>query len=204
MPGAEQRPGQPPQFHRYKPVEFQPYQGKRNFPTWSVYTVFTGYFETYDMLRSLASHDPGGRGNVRRAVVGTVEHWERGKQTAHAQAARDVVQSFLLNGVRRVEWTPVYDTLRGERQELREVNELTALTFTLLKDTDWQGVVKEAKYLTQADDLLRSWVEDQCFTWIQSPDARKYTGSVGTFAETVLDMYFQAVDWQNVTDGLRE
>ena len=206
MPGhpGERQPGHNPQFHRYKPVEFQPYQGKRNFPTWSVYTVFTSYFETYDMLRGLASHDPGGRGNVRRAVLGTVEHWERGKPTPHAEEAQMLVQSFLMSGVRRVEWTPVYDTLRGEKQELGEVNELTALTYDLLKATDWQAVVKDAQYLYQADDLLRSWVEEQCHTWVDSPDARKYEGSVGKFSNKVLEIYFDAVDWQNVTDGLRE
>ena len=205
MPGnqRERQPGDNPQSHRHKPVEFGEYQGKRNFPTWNIFAVMTSYYDTYDMLRRMASQPSGGRGAVRRAILGTVEHWKIGKPTPHAEAARVLAQGFLVNGVRRVEWTPVYDTLRGERTEIGEVDQLTALTHELLAETDWKSIVEGAEYLTQADDMLRSWVEDQCLTWVASPDARKHTGSVGRFANTVLDIYFQAVDWQNVTDGLR-
>jgi hypothetical protein len=58
-------------------------------------------------------YQPGGRGNVRRAILGTVEHWKIGKPTPHAEAAKVLVQGFLMNGVRRVEWTALVDTLRG-------------------------------------------------------------------------------------------
>src|SRR5438045_3834561 len=127
MPGnpGERQPADNPQFHRQKPVEFQPYQGTQNFPTWSVFTVMTSYYDTYDMLQRMASQPSGGRGAVRRAVIGSVEHWKNDKPTPHGEAARILAQGFLMNGVRRVEWTPVYDTLRGERKELGEVDELT-------------------------------------------------------------------------------
>ena len=202
MPGypGERQPGQ----NRYKPVEFQPYQGTtQNFPTWSVFTTMTSYFETYDMLRRLASHNPGGMGNVRRAVVGTVDHWKTGKPTPHAEAARVLVQGFMLNGVRRVEWTPVVDTLRGEREAVGKVNELTGLAYELLSQTDWKTTIQGEKDLTDADIQMRDWLEAQCFTWVDSLEARQHTGSVGTFANTVLDIYLHAVDWQRVTNGLR-
>jgi hypothetical protein len=205
MPGnqGERQPGQNPQFHHHKPVEFQVYEGKRNFPTWSVYATMTSYYETYDMLRNMASQPTGGRGAVRRAVLGTVEHWKIGKPTPHREAARILVQDFLTNAVRRVEWTPVYDTLRGERTEIGDVDQLTALTYELLTGADWKPIVAGAEYLTQADDMLRGFVEDQTLTWVATPEARAHTGSVGRFANTVLDIYFQAVDWQNVADGLK-
>src|SRR6266480_2893810 len=150
MPGAEQRPGQPPQ-QPYKPIEFQPYQGKHNFPTWSVYTTMTSYSETYDVLRRLAAPNPGGMGNVRRAVIGTVNSYlQGGKPSIHDEPAKVLVQGFLMNAVRRVEWTPVYDTLRGERKELGEVDELTTLAYDLLSQADWRSIVKDAEYLTQA------------------------------------------------------
>jgi len=202
MPGnpSERQPGQ----NRYKPVEFQPYQGTtQNFPTWSVFTTMTSYFDTYDMLRRLASHNPGGMGNVRRAVVGTVDHWKTGKPTAHAEAAKVLVQGFLMNGVRKVEWTPVVDTLRGERETVGEINELTGLAYELLSQTDWKTTIQGAKDFTDADIQMRDWLEAQCFTWVDSLEARQHKGSVGKFANTVLDIYLQAVDWQRVTNGLR-
>jgi len=155
------------------------------------------------MLRRLASHNPGGMGNVRRAVIGTVEHWKTGKPTAHAEAARVLVQGFMMNGVRRVEWTPVVDTLKGERELVGEVNELTGLAYELLSQTDWKTTMQGEKDLTDADMKMRDWLEAQCFTWVDSLEAREHAGSVGTFANTVLDIYLQAVDWQRVTNGLR-
>src|SRR2546429_158952 len=167
MPGhpGERQPGHNP----YKPVEFPPYQGKRNFPTWSVYTTMTSYFETYDVLRRLAVYNPGGMGNVRRAVIGTVNSYlQGGKPSIHDEPAKVLVQGFLMNAVRRVAWTPVYDTLRGERKELGEVDELTGLTYQLLSNANWRPIVQGAKYLTEADDRLQSWVEDQSMIWLNS------------------------------------
>ncbi len=169
MPGhpGERQPGNNPQFPRYKKVEFAPYQGgKSNFPTWDVFTVFSSFPETYSLLSIKASRPTGARGEVRRAILGTVAQWKEGKPTPHAEAAKILVQDFLSSGVRHVEWTPVVDTLRGEQQELGEVNELTAFTYHLF-------------------------------------DARKYEGSVGKFANKVLAIYFDAVDWQSVTEKFK-
>ncbi len=116
---------------------------------------------------------------------------------------RILAQDFVTDGVRRVNWTPVYDTLRGKREVLGEQNELTTLAYTLLAQTDWQAIVESAEYLTQADDMLMGYLEDQCLTWIESPEARRHTGSVGQFANTVLDTYFDAVNWEEVTSALR-
>lgn len=206
MPGntGERRPGgNNPEFRRFKPVEFQEYNGWVNFPSWDVFTVMTSYYETSYMLQTMASHPIGGRGAVRRAVLGIVDHWKNNKPTPHPEAARVLVQDFLMNGVRKVEWTPVLNTLRGEPNALDEANELTGLTSQLLSGTDWKPIVAGAQHLYLADNLLRSWMEEQCLTWVASPEARKHTGSVGRFANTVLDIYFQAVQWEKVTNAFR-
>ena len=145
-------------------MEFQEYNGWPNFPSWDVFTVMTSYYETYDMLQSMASQPSGGRGAVRRAVLGTVEHWKNNKPTPHKEAAHILVQDFLLNGGGRIEWTPVYDTLRGERAELGNADEFTTLAYNLLAHSDWQSIVAGAEYLTQADEMLRDWLQDQCIT----------------------------------------
>src|SRR5437764_15248431 len=124
-------PGYPGERHnpqqRYKPVEFPPYQGgKSNFPTLHVFSAFSGDAETYYLLHMKASRPTSAIGEVRRAILGTVANWKEGKRTPHAEAARILVQDFLSSGVRHVEWTPILDSLRGERQELGEVSELTA------------------------------------------------------------------------------
>ena len=184
-------------------IEFQEYNGWVNYPSWSVFTVMTSYAETYEMLARMASQQPGGRGNVRRAVLGTVEHWKNDTPTPHAEAARILVQDFVMNGIRRVEWTSVLNTLRGEQNALGKADPLTTLTYDLLSQTDWKSIVAGAPSLTDADTMLQEWVENQCLTWIDSPDARKHTGSVSVFAETVLDLYFQAVQWEKLTEKLK-
>src|SRR5438094_595793 len=98
MPGhpGERQPGHNPQFQRYKPVEFAPYQGgKSNFPTWDVFTVFSSFPETYSLLSIKASRPTGAKGEVRRAILGTVAQWKEGKPTAHVEAAKILVMDFL-------------------------------------------------------------------------------------------------------------
>ena len=182
-------------------MQFEEYNGWPNFPSWSVFTVMTSYYETYQELEHVA--DTKGTQGVARFVKGAVEAWRNNQQTPHEEATKILVQDFLMNGVRRVDWTPVYDTLRGERQALGDADEVTTLAYDLLQKTDWRSIVAEAEYLTEADSMLRDWLQDQCITWVEKPDARRYAGSVGKFANTVLDTYFQAVKWEEVTDALR-
>ena len=194
---------QPAQKTNETALEFHEYHGWVNYPTWTVYSVMTSFDETREQLEHVATQQPGGMGNVRRAVLGSVEHWKNGKPTPHLEAVRSLVQSFLQSGVRRVEWTPVVDSLREERKELGEANKLTTLAYQLLAKTDWQSIVKDAQYLTDADTLLQDWLENQCLTWVDSPDARAYQSAVGQFANKLLDIYFQAVQWNKVTSALR-
>jgi hypothetical protein len=63
--------------------------------------------------------------------------------------------------------------------------------------------VEEAEYLTAAESLLRDWLQEQCITWVESPDARWSNSSVAQFANMVLDLYFSAVVWENVASMLR-
>ena len=108
-----------------------------------------------------------------------------------------------MNGVRRVNWTLVYDTLRGERGALGKADELTEVAYNLLQLVDWQAIVADAEYLTQADDMLREWLQDQCITWVESPDARMYQSQIAMFANRVLEIYFGVVKWKQVASALR-
>ncbi len=184
-------------------LEFAEYNGWPNRPTWDVFTVLTSYNETREMLERMASHEPGGWGNVRRAVIGSIDQWRKNKPSPHTEAASTLVQDFLMHGVRQVAWTPLFDALRGEREGLGDADPLTTLTYDLLSQTDWKSIVKGAPTLTDADTMLQEWVEQQCMTWLASPDARTYTGSVSVFTETIVDFYLQAVQWEKVTTALR-
>jgi len=182
-------------------MEFQEYNGWVNFPSWDVFTVMTSYYETYQAIERAA--EKGQLQEVERFVTGIVDKWRQNQYTPHAEAAKIQVMDFLMNSVRRVEWTPVYDTLRGERKELGQADELTTIAYTLLQASDWRSVVEGAEYLTEADDRLRGWLEDHCITWVNSPDARRHKGKITEFADTVLRIYFAAVNWQDVTDALK-
>jgi hypothetical protein len=183
-------------------MEFEEYNGWPNFPTWEVFSAMSSYYETYQELGRIADRSTTPN-EIKRFVVGAVEAWKANRPTPHKEATHILVQDFLSNGVRRVDWTAVYDTLRGERAGLGDADEVTALAYTLLSQTDWESIVEEAEYLIDADSLLRDWLQDQCITWVESPDARRHRGHVAQFANTVLDIYFSVVAWGNVTRALK-
>ena len=87
------------------------------------------------------------------------------------------------------------------------LSRLLSLTVVLQADGEfvgfaWQAIVADAEYLTQADDMLRDWLQDQCITWIESPDARMYRSQIAVFANRVLEMYFGVVKWNKVASAL--
>jgi len=108
MAGKE---GKQPSHRNERPLAFGTYNGWVNYPSWSVFTVLTSYYETYAALQALA--DRGTPLAVRDFVIGHVDRWKQGSFTPHREAVQTLVQDFVMNGIRRVEWTPVYDTLRG-------------------------------------------------------------------------------------------
>jgi hypothetical protein len=132
-----------------------------------------------------------------------VEAWKEGEHTGHEEAVHIQVQDFLMDGVRRVNWTLVYDTLRGERQALGKADELTELVYSLLQSVDWHSIVANAEYLTEADIMLRDWLQDQCITSVESRDARRYQSKIAVFVNRVLEMYFGVVNWKQVASALR-
>src|SRR5579859_211614 len=183
-------------------MEFEEYNGWPNFPSWDVFSAMTSYYETYQELRRIADRSTTPN-EVKHFVIGTVEAWKANRPNPHKEATRILVQDFLMSGVRHVDWTAVFNTLRGERTNLADVDEITSLAYTLLSQTDWESIVEEAEYLTDADSLLQDWLQDHCITWIESPDARRHKGPVAQFANTILDIYFSVVAWENVTRALR-
>ena len=184
-------------------MEFEEYNGWPNFPTWDTFSAMTSYYETYQQLRDIADRSTTPN-DVKRFVIGVVEAWKASQGNPHQEATRILVQDFLMSGVRHVDWTAVLDTLRGTRTDLSGVNEITTLAYTLLSHADWASIIEGAESLTDADTLLQDWLQDQCITWIESPDARRHRGPVAQFANTVLDIYFSVVAWENVTEALKE
>src|ERR1700674_2329620 len=142
-------------------MEFEEYNGWPNFPTQGVFAVMTNYYETYQKLKRIADRSTTPN-EIKRFVIGAVESGKANRPTPHKEATHILVQDFLMNGVRRVDWTSVYDTLRGDRAELGDADEVTTLAYTLLSQTDWESIVEEAEYLVDADTLLRDWLQDQC------------------------------------------
>ncbi len=186
-------------------MDFEEYNGWPNFPTWDVFTALTSYYETYQELQRVvdsASPSKAGRA-VEQFVKYIVAAWKEGESTGHEEAVHVLIQDFIMNGVRRVNWTLVYDLLRGERPTLGKTDELTALAYGLLQSVDWRSVVADAEYLTQADNMLRDWLQDQCLTWIESPDARMYQSQTAVFANKVLEIYFGVVNWKQVASAIR-
>lgn len=184
-------------------MEFEEYNGWPNFPTWDTFSAMSSYYETYQELRNIADRSTTPNG-VKRFIIGAVEAWKASRYNQHQEATRILVQDFIMSGVRRVNWTVVYDALRGERTHLDDVDEITTLAYTLLSQTEWKSLVEEAESLTDADTLLQDWLQDQCITWIESPDARRHRGPAAQFANTVLDIYFSVVDWEKLTRAFRE
>jgi len=178
-------------------MQFSEYHGWPNFPSWSVFTTMTSYDKTRQALEHIADHRTPLA--VKDFVTKHVDQWKRNTYTPHQEAVHNLVQGFLMSAVTEVNWTTVYASLRGEQEALEKGDEVTKFAYELLKQTDWQTLAAN----NQADVQLRDWLQDQCLTWIGSPDARVHTGSVGRFANTVLDTYFSAVQWERVTDALK-
>lgn len=184
-------------------MEFEEYNGWPNFPTWDTFSAMSSYYETYQELRDIANRSTAPN-EVRRFVTGAIEAWKANRHNPHQEATRILVQDFIMSGVRRVNWTAVFDALRGERADLDDLDEITTLASTLLSQTEWESIVEGAESLTDADTLLQDWLQDQCITWIESPDARRHRGPVAQFANTVLDLYFSVVVWENVARAFKD
>ena len=183
-------------------MKFEEYNGWPNFPSWDIYTAWTSYYETYQELERIVKSDTSGR-KVQRFIMSTVDAWKSGRLTGHEEAVQVQIQDFLMNGVRRINWTLVYDVLRGNKPSLGETDELTALAYNVLQPTDWRSIVAGAQYLTEADERLRDWLENQCVTWVESVEARAYQSQVALFVNKVLEVYYGVVDWQHVASALR-
>src|SRR6266480_6039996 len=175
-------------------MQFSEYHGWPNFPSWSVFTTMTSYDKTRQALEHIADHRTPLA--VKDFVTTHVARWKSNTSTPHQEAVQNLVQGFLMSAVTEVNSTTVSETLRGEQEAFEKGDEVTKLAYEVLKHTDWQTLIDNS----QADSVLRDWLQDQCLTWMASPDARAHTGRVGTFANTVLDMYFSAVQWEKVTD----
>ncbi len=187
-------------------MDFDEYNGWPNFPTWSVFQTMSDQEETYQELYTIAHDGPLPRATVgiARFVQQALADWREGKATAHKQAAYVLAQEFLRNSVRQVDWTIVYDTLRGKRQVLGAADELTTLAYTLLQSIDWRSIVGPTDNPLDVDVALKDWLQGQCIAWTESLDARRYQSKATAFASKALEIYVEAVDWEHIASALRE
>lgn len=188
-------------------MQFEEYNGWPNFPTWCLYTTMTSSYWTYQALEQAANstqESHAGRA-VAQFVKRVVATWELlDKSAIHEEAVRILVQDFLTNAVRRINWTQVHDTLRGERESLGKTNDLTSFAYGILQSVDWQALVASTEYLTEADSMLQDWLLDQCTTWVESPNVRRDQSQITLFAKKVLEIYYSVIDWGKIASALRD
>jgi len=144
----------------------------------------TSYCEkTYRTLYHIADQDA----TVRR----TCGPWpfKDGKKTSlRYYRGSSTYLSAGWTGYWRVEGLTPLSMMLEASAKVGEANELTTLCLWPVSKTDWKPIAPEAGisfpgWMTAAC----KWVEDQCLTWLASPDARAHSGSgCYKFATTVL------------------
>lgn len=179
---------------------FPEYNGWSNEATWSVFTNFTRHKETRVPMKQQAQE---GTKQVRSSIEMLVHTWYEGTVSGrHSEALQCLGQGFIQSAIRYVNWSYIYDLLRGEPLP-EPPNELTGIAYELLSTQNWQEIVEGAMYDTTADTRLSDWFEKHCLIWVSIPDGRKRNGLISKFTLAVMDIYMKAVNWDEVTEVLR-
>ncbi len=181
-------------------MNFPEYNGWSNEATGSIFTNFTKYKETHVPIKQRAQE---GTKQVRTFVEMLVHSWYAGTVSGrHSEVLQCLSQEFMQSAIRYISWSYIYDILRGEPVP-EPPNELTRIAYELLSTQNWQDIEEGAKYDITADDMLSDWFEKHCLIWAGIPDGRKRRGLVSKFTLTVMDIYMNAVNWDEVTEVLR-
>jgi len=181
-------------------MNFREYNGWSNEATWSIFTNFTRYKETRVPMKQRAQE---GTKQVRSFVEMLVHSWYEGTiSSRYSEALQHLGQEFIRSAIRYISWSYIYDALRGEPVP-EPPNELTGIAYELLSTQNWQEIVEGAKCDIAADTMLSDWFEKHSLTWVGIPDGRKRRGLVSKFTFAVMDIYMKAVNWDEVTEGLR-
>ena len=181
-------------------MNFREYNGWSNEATWSIFTNFTRYKETRVPMKQRAQE---GTKQVRSFVEMLVHSWYEGTiSSRHSEALQCLGQEFIQSAIRHISWSYIYDALRGEPVP-KPPNELTRIAYELLSTQNWQEIVEGAKYDIAADTMLSDWFEKHSLTWVGIPDDRKRGGLVSKFTFAVMDIYMEAVNWDEVTEVLK-
>ncbi len=178
-------------------MEFEEYNGWKNYPTWDIYTQVTSYEDSYHSFEQAA-----GRNRVKETIEDNLKlGMKRGWQH---EAIKGIVSDWCMSGVRHVDWSWLHNTLVGEKEIPRKPDELTTEALHFLRSyPQWREILKGVSYMSEGDERLRDWAENQLLTWIESTDARRYDTSTNKFARKIIDLYSSVVDWTELTSALR-
>jgi len=177
-------------------MHFDEYNGWPNYATWNAYTWLTSYQETANQFEQIAYQY-----QVQPALTALlIDGIQRG--FTH-EAYHGIVTDWLRSGIRWVEWSLVYDLLRGEPNGCVP-NELSVAAYDAIRQGNWYDLVAQAQYQSEADSMLQDWMDEQITTWIESLDARRHTTSLlNGFALVTLQVYLNSVDWDRLTRALK-
>lgn len=185
-------------------MEFPEHNGWSNEATWSIFANFTRDKETRVSIMNRAQQESSKQ--VRSFVEMLVHSWFEGAisyRYSDNEAVQCIGHEFILSAMRYVRWAYIYDALRGEPVP-EPPNELTGIAYELLSTQNWQEIVEGATYDDiAAVDTLADWFQKHCLTWANIPDGRKTRGLVSKFTLAVMDIYINAVNWDEITEALR-
>ena len=180
-------------------IEFDEYNGWKNYPTWDIFTQVTSYPETSRHFERLAQ----GNEDIRKAVEETIDNWRRGRPNS-PDVARGIVSDWFMDAVRRVDWAWVHDELIGRKVIKREQHELTVAALQFIQAYPSQEDILQGETPGAKDTALMQWTEEQLQTWIGSSEARKYQTPLTSFAKKILEIYMAVVDWEGLTAAFKE
>lgn len=186
--------------------EYVEYNGwKAGFPSWALFTWLSSYYDDWSAVESLFKGFSFEDDVVefRDLIEENLNAFIRGEDFSLKDSLHGWVVDNLQYLARAANWTQVYDALREERTLQGGANVVTKAAYSLLTQVDWEDIVSQAEYLTEADNLLRDWVSDQLTTWAESPDARRYQSMLTSLATSYLDIAVAAIDWEHVAEDFK-
>jgi hypothetical protein len=190
---------------------FEPYNGWPNKMTWTVFTTFGSYSDTYTTLRTLAEHN--GQEAVKTQVLAWKDQWF--ESSGVPEGVNVFMQSILSLGIDYAAWWRITDTLQGG-SKLEIDNPFTQVMYEAVKSMDWQSALAEpAKpdetepiekqvdwWLSSFDERLRDYCRTLLLMWADSRSRRLQTPAK-TLAKQITTIYLEQIVWEKVTSAMK-
>ena len=179
-------------------VSFDEYNGWTNFPTWAIFTHVTSYFESGRQFEEVAQY-----GRVEHDTKGLINNFLIHGLDDKNRMIHLLLSDFLMNGVRKIDWSWVNNRLQGLKEIPREPHELSELALELLRQyPNYQDLII-AGNLGGTDSNLQSWTESQLITWVGSKRARMPNSPISQLANKIIEIYLNVVDWDKLTSAFK-